>query len=129
MHYVRFNVLLAFAIIFLLAPFSMVALAAVCSSKTIACPRGQSTYFAPVGSGVCTNGGYYCKTTAPPPAISLSFGARGSAVTTLQRKLISLGYLTSDSATGYFGPLTRAAVLRFQCDRKIVCSGGEISTG
>jgi spore germination protein YaaH len=54
---------------------------------------------------------------------SLYFGLSGGDVTALQQQLIRLQYLPSDKATGYFGPLTKAAVQKFQCDQKIVCSG------
>jgi peptidoglycan hydrolase-like protein with peptidoglycan-binding domain len=40
-------------------------------------------------------------------------GDRGSEVTALQRQLQRLGYLKAN-ATGYFGPLTRQAVMKFQ---------------
>jgi spore germination protein YaaH len=46
----------------------------------------------------------------------------GSDVTAVQKALIAKGYSTS--ATGYFGPLTLAAVKKFQCAQNIVCSGG-----
>ncbi|MEK7068913.1 MAG: fibronectin type III domain-containing protein, partial [Patescibacteria group bacterium] len=39
---------------------------------------------------------------------------RGDEVTSLQRFLISQNLLSADSATGFFGKLTRAAVKRFQ---------------
>lgn len=58
--------------------------------------------------------------TLPPAApahtfsVYLGFGSRGSEVTALQRSLIRLGFLGADSATGYFGNLTRAAVAAYQ---------------
>lgn len=52
---------------------------------------------------------------------SLSLGDSGSDVTAVQSQLIAKGYLNSGSNTGYFGPLTDAAVKKFQCDKKIVC--------
>ncbi|MBI5003514.1 peptidoglycan-binding protein [Candidatus Kaiserbacteria bacterium] len=45
---------------------------------------------------------------------TLALGAKGDDVTCLQRFLIAQNLLAPDSATGYFGPLTRAAVRRFQ---------------
>lgn len=50
-------------------------------------------------------------------------GVSGSDVTALQQALVAEGYLPSGKATGYFGPLTEAAVKKFQCDREIACSG------
>ena len=54
---------------------------------------------------------------------SLFLGLSGTDVRALQNDLVTKGYLTSGSATSYFGPLTEAAVKKFQCDRKIICSG------
>ncbi len=53
----------------------------------------------------------------------LVFGSRGDDVVLLQKTLISLGYLSSDSATGYFGPLTLSAVKKYQQDKDIAGSG------
>ena len=44
---------------------------------------------------------------------NLTVGSRGSEVSMLQERLISEGFLVSD-VTGYFGPLTRDAVKKFQ---------------
>src|SRR3990167_8985799 len=55
-------------------------------------------------------------------ARSLTSGLSGADVKTLQTQLIAKGYLSA-SATGYFGPLTLAAVKKFLCDNTIVCSG------
>ncbi|MDP2676933.1 MAG: glycosyl hydrolase family 18 protein [bacterium] len=60
---------------------------------------------------------------------SLSFGISGDDVVSAQKQLISLGYLAKGKATGYFGPLTDAGVKKFQCDRKIICSGSSATTG
>src|SRR3989338_6024647 len=56
-------------------------------------------------------------------AASLSLGASGSGVTALQQTLIAKGYLAAGRATGYFGPLTDAALKKFQCDSGVICSG------
>lgn len=53
----------------------------------------------------------------------LSYGMSGSDVKALQQTLIAKGYLGAGSATGHFGPLTRAAVQKFQCGSGIVCKG------
>lgn len=45
--------------------------------------------------------------------LELSQGQRGEAVRVLQEKLSELGYF-SGGATGYFGPVTKAAVVAFQ---------------
>jgi hypothetical protein len=62
-------------------------------------------------------------------ARSLTMGARGDDVQSLQSLLADHGFLAADSITGYFGPLTRAAVRAFQRDAGIVSDGDEESTG
>jgi parallel beta-helix repeat protein len=65
---------------------------------------------------------------APSSAVftrSLYFGIHGDDVVQLQRYLISHGYLATGNDTGYFGPLTAAAVERFQVDNQITGPGGE----
>lgn len=58
---------------------------------------------------------------------TLSLGLSGDDVTVIQNVLIAKGYLKAGSASGYFGPLTEAAVKKFQCDQNIVCTGGSSS--
>ncbi len=53
----------------------------------------------------------------------LVFGAKGSDVTLLQKTLVSSGYLPSDSATGYFGPLTLSAIKKYQQDKGLAGPG------
>lgn len=60
---------------------------------------------------------------------TLRMGDRGAEVAQLQDFLISKGLLPAGSATGYFGPLTRAAVQKLQANAGIVSSGDENSTG
>lgn len=55
-------------------------------------------------------------------ARSLVQGASGNDVKELQNKLIRQGYLAEGKNTGYFGPLTLAAVKKFQCDQGIICA-------
>lgn len=55
-------------------------------------------------------------------ARTMQSGMSGADVKALQTQLVAKGYLSA-SATGYFGPATLAAVKKFQCDNKIVCSG------
>ncbi|MBI2633854.1 MAG: peptidoglycan-binding protein [Parcubacteria group bacterium] len=58
---------------------------------------------------------------------SLSLRMSGADVVALQNKLIAEGYLPIGKNTGYFGPLTEAAVKKFQCDMAIICSGTRAS--
>ena len=59
----------------------------------------------------------------------LAFGAKGDDVAALQKVLIGAGILSSDSATGYFGAATQAAVQRLQAANGIVSSGDSATTG
>jgi len=65
------------------------------------------------------------------PAITrvLQFGMNGTDVSTLQSFLISEGLLASDSATGFFGKLTEAAVQAWQKAKAIVMEGDPATTG
>ncbi|MEB3885042.1 peptidoglycan-binding protein [Lyngbya sp. CCY1209] len=54
--------------------------------------------------------------------IGLGVGDSGPGVTNLQNRLRNLGYFTANS-TGYFGQITRNAVIRFQQDNFISATG------
>lgn len=60
---------------------------------------------------------------------SLYKGVSGTDVTSLQKFLIKKNYLAAGNVTGYFGPLTRSAVQKYQCSTLSICSGSEVSTG
>ncbi len=61
---------------------------------------------------------------------SLSAGASGSEVTELQSFLAEdVSIYPEGIISGYYGPLTVAAVQRFQCKQAIVCSGSAATTG
>lgn len=60
---------------------------------------------------------------------NLSRGDSGAEVLLLQAKLEALGYLEKESLSGFFGPLTEAAVQKFQCEKGIVCAGTPSTTG
>lgn len=60
---------------------------------------------------------------------SLSSGSSGSTVMTLQNFLIQGGYLASGYSTGYFGNLTRSAVINFQRDLAIIGSTDQGGAG
>ena len=59
----------------------------------------------------------------------LAFGARGDDVAGLQKVLIAAGVLADGSATGFFGPLTQAAVQKLQAANGIVSRGSPATTG
>ncbi len=61
--------------------------------------------------------------------LTLSRGMTGDAVMALQKFLIGRGFLTADSATGFFGPITESAVRNLQAQQDIVSSGDAASTG
>lgn len=56
-------------------------------------------------------------------AIILKEGSRGTEVTQLQNKLKEQGYFGSTKPTGYFGSVTKNAVLRLQRDRNLFQDG------
>ncbi|MDE1941146.1 MAG: peptidoglycan-binding protein, partial [Patescibacteria group bacterium] len=58
----------------------------------------------------------------PASALSLSIGTRGSSVTNLQTFLVIMGYLQRQYITGYFGPLTKAALTSYQLAHPSTCS-------
>src|SRR5471032_2787114 len=59
---------------------------------------------------------------ASAAARTLVSGMSGPDVSTIQIELSNKGYLTA-APSGYFGAATLAAVKKFQCEQKIVCSG------
>lgn len=58
----------------------------------------------------------------PPITKDLRYGDRNEEVKYLQRKLIKLGFLSKGLDTGYYGPLTRQAVSKFQWAYKVANS-------
>ncbi|MFN6567403.1 peptidoglycan-binding protein [Dendronalium sp. ChiSLP03b] len=56
------------------------------------------------------------------PALALKKGNRSSQVTALQQKLQASGYF-QESITGYFGPVTEAAVIKFQKANGLIADG------
>ncbi len=54
---------------------------------------------------------------------NLGFGSRGTDVVELQKTLIEGGYLRAGLSTGYFGPLTKAAVTKWQRANSIPSTG------
>ena len=61
---------------------------------------------------------------------SMDIGSQGSQVTALQSFLSTkTAHYPEGLVTGYYGPLTAAAVMRFQCAEEIVCSGSAATTG
>jgi predicted nucleic acid-binding Zn ribbon protein len=72
------------------------------------------------------------------PALTrnLKIGVTDPQVQALQKILNAAGFIIAASGPGSignetttFGALTRAAVQRFQCEKKIVCDGNESTTG
>ncbi|MDE1941418.1 MAG: peptidoglycan-binding protein, partial [Patescibacteria group bacterium] len=58
----------------------------------------------------------------PASALSLTIGTRGPEVTNLQTFLAIMGYLNRIYITGYFGPLTKAALTSYQLAHPSSCS-------
>ncbi len=74
-------------------------------------------------------------TTPPPAPLSGQITKRlvrkseGAEVSLLQKILVQEGFLTGDSVTGYFGPVTEAALKKFQAAHYLVTSGTPTTTG
>lgn len=60
---------------------------------------------------------------------TLSRGMKTEDVTRLQSFLIDNKFLPNDSATGFYGALTEAAVKQFQCTKMQLCAGTPQTTG
>jgi peptidoglycan hydrolase-like protein with peptidoglycan-binding domain len=60
---------------------------------------------------------------ADPVSRSLQVGDSGADVEQLQRRLQELGFFQGSSATGYYGPITREAVLAYQRSQRLNPSG------
>ncbi|NJL10540.1 MAG: peptidoglycan-binding protein [Calothrix sp. SM1_7_51] len=67
------------------------------------------------------NGGIGGEVDSFPNALNLN--DRGPQVSELQAALVQLRYLAAGNNTGYFGPITRDAVARFQRDYQLRVSG------
>ena len=55
--------------------------------------------------------------------VGLQFGARGPAVTDLQKAIIAMGWTLRGGADGIFGPSTQAALRKLQSANGITASG------
>jgi peptidoglycan hydrolase-like protein with peptidoglycan-binding domain len=60
--------------------------------------------------------------TLPTPTATLKAGSQGTQVKQLQRALAHLGYAPG-TIDGDFGPVTEAAVMRFQTAAKLTADG------
>jgi peptidoglycan hydrolase-like protein with peptidoglycan-binding domain len=60
---------------------------------------------------------------------ALRQGMTDQEVMNLQKLLMYLGYMGKQAPISYFGPATAKALRQFQCDKRIVCSGTEDTTG
>jgi hypothetical protein len=69
--------------------------------------------------GGSTSGSVSCTFTR-----SLTVGSRGTDVTCLQNALIAGGFLAAGNNTGYFGGLTKAAVVKWQISRGVSPASG-----
>ena len=58
-----------------------------------------------------------------PTLVGLSRGARGMTVTLLQKSLVELDYLEADNVSGFFGPVTRLALMQFQRENDLSVTG------
>ena len=83
------------------------------------------------GGSTQTSQTTYVSSGGSCPALTqlLSRGSTGADVVQLQQYLIAQGDLAASNDTGYFGPLTEAAVQKWQAAHGIVSSGTPDTTG
>ena len=96
--------ILLVALVYGLAPLPALAQINTLQASITALQNGGSTQARSASSGG----------TCPTFTRTLSRGSTGSDVVQLQQYLISLGLLAAGNDTGYFGPLTEAAVAQWQ---------------
>lgn len=92
---------------------------------------GSSLGISGSNAGGISTGGTSCASGLQATSLTRNLyrGLKGDDVKTLQNFLISQSLLSSDSNTGFFGPLTEKAVQSFQKSQDIVSSGNFWSTG
>lgn len=61
--------------------------------------------------------------SAMAAAPTMKLGSSGSDVTQLQNRLLTLGYMDYPNATGYYGAVTKTAVVRFQSNNGLAADG------
>lgn len=106
--------------------------APVAAAPVVAEPAEAAVPAAPIGAPAAPA----AAPKATPITVNMNIGMTNAQVRVLQQQLNALGFTVAASGVGsagnettYFGSLTREAVRKFQCDRKIVCSGSESTTG
>jgi peptidoglycan hydrolase-like protein with peptidoglycan-binding domain len=122
----KVGILIAVALILLPAPSHAATIAElqaqlqILMAQIALMQKGASSAAPPAGgaAGSCPN-----------LSRNLSRGSRGTDVTQLQQFLVSQKLLSTDAATGLFGPLTEAAVKKFQCKTMNLCAGSPASNG
>ncbi|MFA6917568.1 MAG: peptidoglycan-binding protein [Candidatus Gracilibacteria bacterium] len=72
---------------------------------------------------------YLAKANEKLIAMELDFGITSYEVTKLQKFLKEKGYFTEEDLTGYFGPVTRNALLKFQMDNKLISDEKDTGAG
>jgi len=82
-------------------------------------------------AGGISSGGLSCASGLQTTSLTRNLykGIKGGDVKTLQTFLVNQKYLTADSITGFFGPLTEKAIQAFQKSQNIISSGSPLSTG
>jgi peptidoglycan hydrolase-like protein with peptidoglycan-binding domain/3D (Asp-Asp-Asp) domain-containing protein len=63
------------------------------------------------------------------PSGFAAHGAKGDAIASLQRTLAAAGFFDVTDVSGFFGPVTRDAVLRYQLAKKVVQSPSDPGAG
>jgi LysM repeat protein len=98
------------------------------AGRTLVIPDGWDEGARPVGGGMPAGGGdsFEPDTSALVPQIDLQRGMQGAEVEALQSSLVRLGHMsqaTMDTGPGIFGPGTQAALQSFQSANGVPATG------
>lgn len=95
----------------------------------ISVPYGKDKEGVPTTKPTSVPDGTAKTSTGNVMTLNVDYGAEGDEVVKLQENLRLLGYFDSPTITGYFGPATKSAIIRFQLAEKIITSEDAVNAG
>lgn len=108
--------------LFAVAMFALVLVPAFSQASTLSDLQAQLVKLQ--AQIAALQGNWVPVSSVPTITQTLNQGSRGAQVTSLQRYLIEQGLLAISSPTGYFGSLTRSAVVRWQARNNVSPANG-----